>query len=35
MTGAESAKTNARRRGKLIELWMDDQEKAEIAARAE
>ncbi|NNB50432.1 plasmid mobilization protein [Pseudomonas fragi] len=35
MTSIESPITKARRRGKPIEVWVNDGEKAEITARAE
>ncbi len=34
MTCAEPSKTKARRRGKPIEVWVNDEEKAQIAERA-
>lgn len=35
MTGTEPPKTKARRRGKPIEVWVNDEEKAQITAHAE
>ena len=35
MTGAEPPKSKARRRGKPIEVWVNDEEKAQISTRAE
>jgi len=35
MIGVEPPKTRARRRGKPIEVWVNDEEKAQITARAE
>lgn len=35
MSGDESPKPKARRRGKPIEVWVNDEEKALITARAE
>lgn len=35
MIGTEPPKTKARRRGKPIEVWVNDEEKAQITARAE
>lgn len=35
MIDTEPPKTNARRRGKPIEVWVNDEEKARITARAE
>lgn len=35
MTGAEQPNTKARRRGKPIEVWVNDEEKAQITERAE
>ncbi|MGP5476293.1 plasmid mobilization protein [Pseudomonas helleri] len=35
MTGAEPPKAKARRRGKPIEVWVNDEEKAQITERAE
>ncbi|MFJ1337769.1 plasmid mobilization protein [Pseudomonas caricapapayae] len=35
MTGTEPLKTKARRRGKPIEVWVNDEEKKQITARAE
>lgn len=34
MTGTEPTKPKARRRGKPIEVWVNDEEKAEITKRA-
>lgn len=35
MIGTEQPKTKARRRSKPIEVWVNDEEKAQITARAE
>ncbi len=35
MIGTEPPKTKARRRGKPIEVWVNDEEKVQITARAE